>query len=334
VLEALPDAALADALSASPLDLDVHAIALDPSHFHAPNGDALRRVISHYGGAYTEIAVDELARLDTGLEPSWLGLTTPGLAFPDELRAGDGVVVTEVARHPGRVVLAAHQDTAVTVAARPAAAASIAHLVGRAPAVDADHALVVLSTVGRLAKARRALIVGGGPFTRMISGNQPTFPPEISVGNAAGIAGSSLDRTIIQRMVNDQLEPNAYFCYQRALPRAPALAGTATITLEIARGEVVRASVAGLGDAAFDGCLVDAAYGVTPPLPSPGINVDDRVVVHCPLTFTMRDDHPYVAPGDADSSTPLDIDAIQGGVPRHVRIDAVDANTPLGKLRP
>jgi len=37
-------------------------------------------------------------------------------------------------------------------------------------------------------------------------------------------------------------------------------------------------------------------------------------------------------PGDADSSSPLDIDAIQGGVPERRRPIHVDAATPLGGL--
>jgi len=40
--------------------------------------------------------------------------------------------------------------------------------------------------------------------------------------------------------------------------------------------------------------------------------------------------------GDADSSSPLDIDAIQGGVPvrRPGKRIELDASTPLGPLRP
>src|SRR5690606_18682698 len=98
--------------------------------------------------------------------------------------------------------------------------------------------------------------------------------------------------------------------------------------------ELTRAEVEGLGDAGFDACLLDAAYKVTPPLPNPDYNIDDRSLVTYPLTFAIREDKPFVIPGDADSSTPLDIDKIQGGVPARRPVRPVDAKTPLGNLRP
>jgi hypothetical protein len=55
-------------------------------------------------------------------------------------------------------------------------------------------------------------------------------------------------------------------------------------------------------------------------------------VARYPLGFTVRDDHPVIVPGDADSSSPLDVDAIRGGVPERRRPIRVDASTPLGGL--
>ena len=71
---------------------------------------------------------------------------------------------------------------------------------------------------------------------------------------------------------------------------------------------------------------------MTPSLPNPAYNIDDRTIANYPLTFSVREQKPFVIAGDADSSSPLDIDAIQGGVP--VRIKAGDTSTPLGNLRP
>ena len=100
--------------------------------------------------------------------------------------------------------------------------------------------------------------------------------------------------------------------------------------IHMARGEVTHVDLVGLGDAGFDACLVDAAYKMTPPLPDFSLNSDDQTVARYPLTFNLRDEHPIVVPGDADSDSPLDIDAIEGGVPGPIH---VDATTPLGGLK-
>jgi hypothetical protein len=106
--------------------------------------------------------------------------------------------------------------------------------------------------------------------------------------------------------------------------------------LHLGRGEVTHADVIGLGDGPFDACLLDAAYRMTPPLPDLKINADDQTLVHYPLTFNLADHHPVVVLGDADSSSPLDIDAIEGGVPApgHHGAVHVDASTPLGTMKP
>jgi hypothetical protein len=165
----------------------------------------------------------------------------------------------------------------------------------------------------------------------MVAIADPAFPIQIIQGSTTfGGGGSALDQTIIKRLLVDQLQPRAYACYQRVIGRAPTLAGTATIHVELARGEVTRATLEGLGNAELDACLLDAAYGLAPPVPTPGFNADDRTLVNYPLSFAVREQKAFVLAGDADSSTPLDIGAIQGGPPRlHV-----DPSTPLGGLKP
>ena len=158
------------------------------------------------------------------------------------------------------------------------------------PAVDDEHDLVVLSTVGRVAAQRRQMIAGGGPYTRMVELADPAFAPIVTIGTTSSTGGSALDRTIIKRLLNDQLQPHAYSCYARSLGRMIALAGTATFEIELGRGEVTRVTVTGFEDnAEFHACLVDAAYGLAPPMPTPGYNIDDRSSVNYPLTFSVRD---------------------------------------------
>jgi hypothetical protein len=77
----------------------------------------------------------------------------------------------------------------------------------------------------------------------------------------------------------------------------------------------------GPGDA-LDPCLLDAAHALEPLLPDITITITPTTRPwHYPLSFSVRDDHPLIMPGDANSS-PLDIDAIQGGGPRPGRFCA------------
>jgi hypothetical protein len=67
-------------------------------------------------------------------------------------------------------------------------------------------------------------------------------------------------------------------------------------------------------------------------MPDPAYNIDDRSLVSYPLTFSVHEAKPLVIPGDADSSSPIDIDAIEKGRPR--RVEAGDTKNPLGGLKP
>jgi hypothetical protein len=166
----------------------------------------------------------------------------------------------------------------------------------------------------------------------------PVRAPQLRIGHAVVIGGSAVDRNTVTLLLRQYLQPAAFTCYQRALGLNGSLAGTARFRLEIGRGELTRAEVIGVGDPAFDACLLDAAYLVTPPLPNPDFNTDDRTVVNYPLTFSVREQRPFVVAGDADSASPIDIDAVKGGVPTSAKragpIKAGDTSTPLGGLRP
>jgi hypothetical protein len=354
--------ALIDALAGDTQTIDVHAIALAPGRMAAPSGDVLRAFVVHYGGSYVQVPTTQLdaavAQLDQWLRPAWLDLAvgTEELAIPDQLHAGAGVVSLAIIKKPLKPTLTGHADLPFKAVASAATAAPLAQLAlanlsldGNAstaaarlrlrhPAVDDDRAFLVLASGGAAATHRRAMIEAGGPLVRLVDLDDPVFNPQVAASVAVQLGGSALDRQLIQLLLRTHLQPAAFACYQRALATNAKLAGTARFTLEIGRGELTRGQVTGLGYATFDACLLDAAYKVTPPLPNPDYNVDDRTIVNYPLTFSVKEQKPYVVPGDADSSTPLDIDAIQGGPPtpagKRPTVKAGDTSTPLGGLRP
>ncbi len=353
-----PDA-LTKALAATPSELDVHTIALAPGRMSAPDATALRAPVHYFGGSYIEVGTKDLdlalASVDDWLRPAWQALALTGTdleGMPDQLRAGTGVVMYEIVKRAGKLKLTRNGTVAVTAGKAPAAPlaqlalaepgafdeTTRARLRERHTAVDDAHALVVLSRTGTVAPSRRQMIAGGGPFTRMVDLDDPKFPPDIRVGRPMVIGGSAIDRNTITLLLRQYLQPAAFTCYQRALGPNGTLAGTAKFRLEIGRGELTRAEVIGIGDAAFDACLLEAAYQVTPPLPNPDINTDDRTVVNYPLTFSVREQKPFILAGDADSASPIDIDAVKGGVPvnakRGGQVKAGDTSTPLGGLRP
>jgi Mg-chelatase subunit ChlD len=359
VLGELPDDALTNALASRVDAVDVHAIVLDPSHMHSPGSGVLHAPVSRYGGTYIEVDAaaldDAIANVATWLRPAWVEVAAAGMVVPSEVRAGGGFVVTGVAtkQTPKLVVTAHSEGTKVALVPRAAPATPIVQLVlpdtaddsfgegdagvqKRAKvrathvAVDGDFDLAVLATSGRVAQHRREMIAGGGPYARMVAVADPPAVPHVIVTPIMANGGSALDHTIIKRLLVDQLQPRAYGCYQRVIGRAPTLAGTATMHVEMSRGEVTRVTMEGLGNAELDACLLDAAYTLSPPMPTPGYNVDDRTLVNYPLAFAVREQKPFVIAGDADSSTPLDISAIKGGPPRL----NVDTATPLGNLKP
>jgi hypothetical protein len=361
-------AALSQALDGNATTLDVHAILLDPAHTRSPGADALRGPVNRYGGTVVEVDGDELddalAGVDDWLRPAALELALGPVAIPDQVRAGSGFTRTYLHREAAPVLtLTGHGEVAFHVAARPGPAAPIAQLALAQttaesftvrpepsdadlaaarqlrltagtlhPSADGDHALAVLSQAGKVAASRRAMVRGGGPYQRVVAITDPSFPPAAAPAAPSSPPPSAIDRLTLERLFRDQLAPRAYACYQRALGRSPTLAGTAFFELYIGRGEISQVTVSGLTDPALGACLLDAAYALSPPLPDFTINADDQTLARYPLSFSVRDDHPVIMPGDADSSSPLDIDAIQGGVPERRRPVKIDAATPLGGL--
>jgi len=338
--------------------LDLYALVISPTGMTTPDGDALRVLTSSFGGSYLDETVDQvdhaLADLATWLRPAWQDVALAGAKWiiPGEVRAGTGFTMLGVTDPSARLTVKLRGDRATTLAptpvAAPIAALALDHLDDwgdnegldadkrraqltlRFPAADLVHDLVVLSATGKVAAQRRQMIAAGGPFTRILEIADPDFAAPTKQAATRTTGGSALDRTIIHRLLNDQLQPHAYSCYARSLGRMIALAGTATFEIEMGRGEVSRVTVGGFANnPEFAGCLADAAYGIAPPLPTPGYNSDDRTIVTYALTFTLRDHQPQISATDAK----LAPQAPPAASSVRPRLD-VDPSTPLGKERP
>jgi hypothetical protein len=333
----LPDRALVDALASKSSAVDVHAIVLDPARTRSPGAAVLRSPVNLYGGAYVEVNTDDLddalTAIDEWMRPSWLELECCDHEIPTELRSGAGFTKLIVQRGRPSFVLRGHGDTTFRIAARPGPATDALAALAR-PIVTADRALAVLSTSGRIAKNRIAMIAGGGRYDRSVALPDPprSAPPSPA---AANVQASAIARITIERLFRDQLHPKAYACYGRALQRNAKLTATVRYKLRMGRGEVTDVQLAtGSGDAAFDACLIDAAYLMTPPLPDFAVNSDDQTVANYPLSFAYRADQPVVVLGDADSESPIDIDRVEGGVPGQRGPVKPDTKTPLGGMKP
>jgi hypothetical protein len=341
-----------------PRDVDLHAIVIDPSEMKNPTADALAGAIARVGGGYAELSVADLpgafGHVPGWLSPAWQLAVTGGAAeIPAQLRAGEGFVAIEIAKTQKPLALTATAElTKLALAPRGGSTTSLvaqlalaratevpARVFAQHPFADATHDLAVLANAGKVAANRRAMIAGGGPYTRMTAVEDPddAFEAAGALTQVVPPPPTVIDHDILQHLFELQLQPAAYRCFQRALGRTPELAGTVQFGIELGRGEVTRVVLAGTGDAVFDGCLVDAAYSLVPPLLDPKIDPDDRTIANYPLTFSVRADKPIVVAGDADSASPIDIDAVKGGVPRLPRrgpVRAQDTTTPLGPLRP
>jgi hypothetical protein len=350
---------LAKQLGGSNATLDVYGLVLSPPGMTAPDGEALRVLTSTYGGSYLAETIDDLDRaqidLATWLRPAWQDVALAGAKWsvPGEIRAGTGFTVLGVTPRDARITVKARGDKVLAISPGAVTAPIGALVVARVdeddlatgldrdhrrarlalkfPAADLGHDLAVLSTTGKVAAQRRQMIVAGGPYTRILEVADPPFDAAAPALTRRTTGGSSLDRTIIKRLLNDQLQPHSYSCYARSLGRMIALAGTATFEIEMGRGEVTRVSVGGFTNAPeFAACLADAAYGIAPPMPTPGYNVDDRTLVTYALTFAIRDHEPEVSATSDAAVAPQGEPTPDTARPR---LD-VDATTPLGRERP
>lgn len=363
VFAELADGALPQALGGTTSSVDFHAIVLDPGPTRSPGAALLGRPVALYGGSIVEVPAGELdsalGSVESWLRPAWMDVRLDGapIQIPAQLPAGGGAsyaFVTEGTKHLTLDSKELHvvETPAVKtpIAALALAVAGVDAFVpneeqrergekARAkarrlhPAADDAHAFAVLNASGKVAVDRRAMVKGGGPYSRIVAISDQARAVEPPVVKATPVA-SAIARDTLDRLFRDQLQPRAYVCYQKALGVTPTLVGTAYFEIRLGRGEITDVQLSGMGDAKLDACLLDAAYAMTPPLPDWEVNADDITVARYPLTFNLRAEHPIIVPGDADSESPLDIDAIQGGVPERHKPIKVETNSPLGKMRP
>ena len=370
VLGEVSGADLVAALGATTSTVDVHAIVIDPARTTAPDTTVLRTPVILLGGSFVELSADDYAdalqRVDEWLRPSWQDVDLGSLVSVDTLPSGGGFTRAIVHRTTDpKLTLVGRGESPFKITARPGPSVpgiselAVAALppdpeayfadadVGDASIVRATRlykrilaahpyvreglALAVLTTQGKVAKNRIAMVKGGGPYERITAVDDPS-----TLGGASAVAPSTVGKPsakpnaiakiTLERLFRDQLQPKAFACYQRGLVANPRLAGTILFELRLGRGEVTQVGITGTTNQAFEDCLRDAAFAMSIPLPDFTVNADDQTLAHYPLTFQVAEAKPVIVLGDADSSSPLDIGAIQGGVP--------NAKTPLGDLRP
>ncbi|MBA3461537.1 MAG: VWA domain-containing protein [Deltaproteobacteria bacterium] len=358
---------LIKALALKTSTVDVLTVVLDPGRTTAPDADVLRAPVNLYGGSFVELSADDIDNallvVDDWLRPSWLELAMGNVAIPATVRAGSGFTRTII--HPGaasRFSLTGHGDLPFAITPRAGPSAPVATLAlatisdGQTPfSADPDPddteraratrvlkkalaahpfardglAFAVLSTQGKVARNRIAMVKGGGPYERVTAVDDPSGRATSSatyVKPPVPPKPTAIAKITLERLFRDQLQPKAFACYQRALARSPRLTGTILFALRLGRGEVTQVNLTGTTDQPFEDCLRDAAFTLTVPFPDFSVNADDQTLAHYPLTFNLSEAKPVIVLGDADSTSPLDIDSIQGGVP--------NSATPLGDLRP
>jgi hypothetical protein len=178
-----------------------------------------------------------------------------------------------------------------------------------AGSVTGDSSLVVLDTTDAFARDRLAFARkwGGAQYRRypppaeqkMEQQRGDAQPEAVPASPFAGRRTTGeLDRTIVEHLMKQQVVPRARACYQAALRHAPSLAGSVTIEIEMARGEVQTARLAhnALPDATLAACLLDAAYDTPVPKVAIGDDRETVVVARYPLRFRRIDRGVDVSP--------------------------------------
>lgn len=363
---------LTKALDLTTSTVDVLAVVLDPATTKSPDAAVLRSPVNLYGGSFVELAVDQvddaLQVVDEWLRPAWLELEMGNLDVPATLRGGAGFTRTVIHKGARRFALSARGERKLAIAPRMIAGAGVATLAletvpsdaatfagvsdpdeaerqraqkvlakaqAAHPYVRDDLAFAVLTTQGKVARNRIAMVKGGGPYEQIVAVDDPGGKPGAPTVTRTPPQPSAISKLTLERLFRDQLQPKAFACYQRALGTNPKLGATVLFEFHLGRGEITQVSLTGTTDTAFATCLEDAAYTLSLPFPDFTLNADDQTIAHYPLTFNVNEAKAVIVLGDADSTSPIDIDAIQGGVPVKVRGPVrPNAATPLGNLRP
>jgi hypothetical protein len=188
-------------------------------------------------------------------------------------------------------------DTAATARRRLVAMAR------RAGAVTRSSSLVLLDAGDRFARDRLSMTHTWGPSTFFRLPPPPEraaehafrrferrVPPDRHAADTPSRRTGEIDAEIVQRLLDSHVKPMATRCYEDALRRAPALAGTMTVVLELARGEVQHAEVqrSTLQNAGVEACVARAAYSIQVPRVALGDDPEIISVVRYPLELRER----------------------------------------------
>ena len=229
-----------------------------------------------------EVAVE--ARADRGLRQHAAALAL-ARAIPEDLVPARDDISNPTARERG------------------AARRSLVRVAPRVGVVTPHSSLVALSQRDRFSRDRLAMIRtwGASAFARLPPpperGDDHAFAPfrrrvrpDRHAADTPARRTGTLDRGIVSRLLEAHVKPRARICYQDALRREPTLAGSMTIVLELARGEVQRAQVQ---ESTFPGqemeaCVVRAAYDIQVPRVALGDDPESVSVVRYPLGFHKR----------------------------------------------
>jgi hypothetical protein len=163
--------------------------------------------------------------------------------------------------------------------------------------------LVLLDAADRFARDRLSMTRtwGASAFFRLppppertgehaFRGFERRVPPDRHAADTPSRRTGELDRQIVSRLLDQHVKPMATRCYEGALRQAPDLAGTMTVVLELARGEVQHAEVqrSTLQNAGVEACVARAAYSIQVPRVALGDDPEIISVVRYPLELRKR----------------------------------------------
>jgi hypothetical protein len=132
-------------------------------------------------------------------------------------------------------------------------------------------------------------------------------PPDRHAADTPSRRTGEIDAQIVRRLLDNHVKPMATRCYEDALRRAPGLAGTMTVVLELARGEVQHAEVqrSTLQNAGVEACVAAAAYSIQVPRVALGDDPEIISVVRYPLELRKRQRGDAVRARSADEEPAL-----------------------------
>lgn len=205
----------------------------------------------------------------------------------------------------------------------------------RASAVSGHSSLVALDGKDALAKDRLALMRRWGPSMFFRYPPPPErasfheFRPFEENRDVPGGAGSAddaryrrtgnLDRTIVKRLIETYVVPQAKACYDRQLRNNNRLRGALVLEVEIARGEVQHAEISSSSfvGASIETCVVDAAFAMRIPRVALGTDPETVGVARYPLRFRMKKTKGAVEMGEGVEEKRIDVDLDKplGGLP-------------------